>query len=277
MPLAPDPVSLEISPEGVAVVSINRPSKRNALDELTIAELGEAFGTLAVADHIRIVILKGEGEAFCAGADIDWMRRQGEKSQAANEEDALGLARMLKALHSLPQFTLALVQGAAYGGGAGLAAAADYAVATQGAQFRFSEVRLGLTPATISPYVIEAIGARNARALFASGMPFDAAAALRFGLVQEVVADMAALEGVAKHFIGLAFENAPGAVADSKALVRFIQDDAVRTRLSPSGHLIDEHIVHETARRIAARRASDEGKEGLKAFLERRPPSWKGG
>lgn len=277
MSLAPDPVSLEISPEGVAVVSINRPSKRNALDELTIAELSEAFGTLAVADHIRIVILKGEGEAFCAGADIDWMRRQGEKSQAANEEDALALARMLKALHSLPQFTLALVQGAAYGGGAGLAAAADYAVATQGAQFRFSEVRLGLTPATISPYVIEAIGARNARALFASGMPFDAAAALRFGLVQEVVADMAALEGVAKHFIGLAFENAPEAVAESKALVRFIQDDAVRTRLSPSGHLIDEHIVHETARRIAARRASDEGKEGLRAFLERRPPSWKGG
>lgn len=275
MTLAPDPVRFEISPEGVAVVTLDRPSRRNALDELTIAELTEAFDTLAKTDHARLVILKGAGEAFCAGADIDWMRRQGAAGKAQNEADALALARMLKALHDLPQFTVALVQGAAYGGGAGLVAAVDYAVAEATAQFRFSEVRLGLTPATISPYVVEAVGARTARALFASAMPFDAAQALRFGLVHEVTAEPEGLASAAKRFIGLALENAPGAVADAKALVRFLQDDALRPRLPGAGHLIDQHVLHETARRIAARRASEEGQEGLAAFLERRPPAWK--
>ena len=120
MTLAPDPVELELSAEGAAFVTLNRPARRNALDELTIAQLGEAFATLAKEDHVRIVVLRGRGEAFCAGADIDWMRRQGANSHEDNEQDALALARMLKALHDLPQFTLALVQGAAYGGGAGL-------------------------------------------------------------------------------------------------------------------------------------------------------------
>ena len=275
MTLAPDPVRFEISPEGVAVVTLDRPSRRNALDELTIAQLTEAFDTLAKEDHVRLVILKGAGEAFCAGADIDWMRRQGAAGQAENEADALALATMLKALHDLPQFTVALVQGAAYGGGAGLVAAVDYAVAEAGAQFRFSEVRLGLTPATISPYVVEAVGARTARALFASAMPFDAAQALQFGLVHEVTAEEEGLASAAKRFVGLALENAPGAVADAKDLIRFLQDDAVRTRLAPGGHLVDQHVLHETARRIAARRASAEGQEGLAAFLERRPPAWK--
>jgi methylglutaconyl-CoA hydratase len=275
MTLAPDPVRFEISPEGVAVVTLDRPSRRNALDQLTIAQLTEAFDTLAKADHARLVILKGAGEAFCAGADIDWMRRQGAASKADNEADALALARMLKALHDLPQLTVALVQGVAYGGGAGLVAAADYAVAETTAQFRFSEVRLGLIPATISPYVVEAVGARTARALFASALPFDAGQALHFGLVHEVTAEAEGLASVAKRFVGLALENAPGAVAETKALVRFLQDDAVRTRLSPSGHLVDEHVLRETARRIAAQRASAEGQEGLAAFIERRPPAWK--
>ena len=224
---------------------------------------------------MRIVILRGAGEAFCAGADIDWMRRQGASSQEHNEQDALALAHMLQALHMLPQFTLALVHGAAYGGGAGLVAACDYAVAAADAQFRFSEVRLGLTPATISPYVVEAVGPRTARALFASALPFNAEEALLFGLVHEVAADQDALSGVIGRFIGLALENAPGAVADAKALVRFLEDDAVRTRHAPGGHRIDEHVIHETARRIAARRTSAEGQEGLRAFLERRAPSWK--
>jgi len=275
MTLAPDPVRFEISPEGVAVVVLDRPSRRNALDALTIAQLSEAFDALAKADHVRLVILKGAGEAFCAGADIDWMRRQGEASQADNEADALALARMLKALHDLPQFTLALVQGAAYGGGAGLVAAVDYAVAEAKAQFRFSEVRLGLTPATISPYVVEAVGARTARALFASAIPFDAVQARQFGLVHEVATEPAGLSSAAKRLIGLALENAPGAVAEAKALVRFLQDDALRPRLPGGGPLVDQHVLHETARRIAARRASAEGQEGLAAFLERRPPSWK--
>jgi methylglutaconyl-CoA hydratase len=276
MSLAPDPVLLDVSAEGAAFVTLNRPARRNALDELTILQLAEVFATLAKEDHMRIVVLRGAGEAFCAGADIDWMRRQGANSQDANEQDALALARMLASLHALPQFTLALVQGAAYGGGAGLVAACDYAVAAADAQFRFSEVRLGLTPATISPYVVEAVGARTARALFASAMPFDAAQALRFGLVHEVADSAEGLADAAQRFVGLAQDNAPGAVADSKALVRFLEDDAVRTRLAPGAHKIDDHVIHETARRIAARRASAEGQEGLNAFLERRSPSWKG-
>lgn len=263
MTLAPDPVLLDVSPEGVAVVLLNRAHKKNAFDELTIAALAEAFETLRGADHVRIVFLKGAGDTFSAGADLEWMKRQGEHSTADNEADALALAKMLKALHDLPLFTVALVDGAAMGGGAGLVAAADYAVATQGAKFRFSEVRLGLTPATISPYVVEAIGARHARALFASAAPFDALDALRYGLIHEIVDGEPGLESAMKRLSGLAFENAPGAVADAKALVRAV-----------AGHAIDDRIGRETAKRIAARRASDEGREGLAAFLEKRKPNW---
>jgi methylglutaconyl-CoA hydratase len=281
MTLAPEPVLLDVSPAGVAVVLLNRPSKRNAFDELVIQGLREAFETLKGADHVRVVFLKGAGAAFSAGADREWMKRQGERSQADNEADALDLARMLHALYDLPQFTVALVDGPAMGGGAGLVAAADWAVATERAQFRFSEVRLGLTPATISPYVVEAIGHRNARALFASALPFDARMAERIGLVQHVVADEAALEGEMKRLAGLAMENAPGAVADAKALVHYLKDDATRLRgvvglqVQALPHrVIDHDLMVETAKRIAARRASAEGREGLAAFLERRPARW---
>jgi methylglutaconyl-CoA hydratase len=275
MSLAPDPVELDLSASGVAIVTLSRPAKKNAMDELMIAQLGEAFATLATQDRLRVVFLRGAGDAFCAGADVEWMRRQGTHSQLENEADALALARMLKALHGLPQLTVALVQGAAFGGGAGLVAACDYAIATSDARFRFSEVRLGLTPATISPYVVEAIGARNARALFASALPFDAQAAQRYGLVHEIVADTDGLVANLERLSNLALENAPGAVAQAKALVQFLQDDAVRTRLGIAGHLVDDHVLHETARQIAARRASQEGQEGLAAFLERRDPDWR--
>ncbi|MGE0828242.1 MAG: enoyl-CoA hydratase-related protein, partial [Hyphomonadaceae bacterium] len=206
---------------------------------------------------------KGQGGAISAGADLDWMKRQGEHSMADNEADAYALAKMLKALHDLPILTVALVDGPAMGGGAGLVAAADYAIATRRAHFRFSEVRLGLTPATISPYVVEAIGARNARALFASGLPFDALDAMRYGLIHEIAEDEAELDAAMKRIAGLAFENAPGAVADAKALVRFV-----------AGHPQDDRLSRETAKRIALRRASPEGREGLAAFLEKRPPNW---
>ncbi|MGE3302395.1 MAG: enoyl-CoA hydratase-related protein [Hyphomonadaceae bacterium] len=263
MSLAPAPVLLDVSPDGVAVLELNRPAKRNAIDEAMIAGLGEALETLKGADHIRIVFLRGAGGVFCAGADVEWMRRQGERSAHDNEADALALARVLKALHALPQFTVALVQGAAMGGGAGLVAACDWAVAEKGAAFRFSEVRLGLTPATISPYVIEAVGARQARALFASAAPFDAARACALGLVSELAEGDGGLQSAMKRLAGLALENAPGAVADAKKLV---QDFA--------GHPIDERIARETAKRIAERRASGEGQEGAAAFIERRRPAW---
>ncbi len=263
MTLAPDPVLLDVSAEGVAVVTLNRPDKHNAFDELTIANLAEHFETLKGADHVRIVFLRGAGESFCAGADIDWMRRQSTRLQEDNEADALALARMLKHLHDLPQLTVALVQGAAMGGGAGLVAACDVAVALKDASFRFSEVRLGLTPATISPYVIEAIGPRWAKALFATAESFDGAFAEKMGLVQYAVADAAELQALAEYLTELALAAAPGAVAESKSLVRFV-----------SGHKIDDALAKETARRIAQRRASPEGKEGLAAFLEKRKPGW---
>lgn len=273
MSLAPDPVLLDVSPEGVAVITLNRPEKRNAFDELVIRNLSEHFETLKGADHVRIVFLRGAGESFCAGADIDWMRRQAERTREDNFADAMDLARMLKHLHDLPQLTVALVHGAAMGGGAGLVAACDVAVAVKNAAFRFSEVRLGLTPATISPYVVEAIGPRWAKALFATAEGFDAAFAEKIGLVQYSVSDRAELESMMEHLSTLAFAAAPGAVTDAKALVRFLQDDPTRPRIG-AGHLVDDHVMQETAKRIAQRRASAEGREGLAAFLEKRKPEW---
>jgi methylglutaconyl-CoA hydratase len=265
MTLAPDPVLLDVSSEGIAIVTLNKPEKRNAFDELVIANLAEHFETLKGADHVRAVFIRGQGPVFCAGADIDWMRRGGERTLEDNEADALALARMLRHLHDLPQLTVALAHGAAMGGGAGLLAAADIAVAVKGTRIRFSEVRLGLTPATIAPYVVEAIGSRTARALFASAEEFDAHYAEKIGLVQYVVDDEPGLQAIMEHMSDLALAAAPGAVADAKALVRYVSE-----------HRIDDSLSRETARRIAHRRASAEGKEGLAAFLEKRKPEWNG-
>lgn len=258
-----NPVLLDISAQGVAMVTLNRPSRKNAFDEAMIEALSEVFETLRAADGVRIVYLKGAGTTFCAGADLAWMERQARHDMADNEADAFALANMLHRLHNLPQFTVALVQGGAFGGGAGLIAACDYAVAIESAKFCFSEVRLGLTPATISPYVIEAIGARQARALFATAMPFDAKRAHELGLVQELAVDLDDLAKREERLADLAFTAAPGAIAAAKQLVR----DVV-------GREIDSHLLHVTAKAIAQRRASAEGKEGLAAFLEKRTPEW---
>jgi methylglutaconyl-CoA hydratase len=274
MSLEPDPVDLDVSAEGIAIVTLNRPAKRNAFDELMIANLSEHFETLKGADHVRAVFIRGAGETFCAGADIDWMRRGGERTEADNEADALALAHMLKHLYDLPQLTVALAHGAAMGGGAGIVAACDVAVAVKDTKFRFSEVRLGLTPATISPYVVEAIGPRWAKALFATAESFDGEYAERIGLVQYTVENHSGLTAMMEHLSGLAMAAAPGAVTDAKALVRFLVDDATRARTLAAGHRVDEHVMKETARRIAKRRASLEGREGLAAFLEKRKPEW---
>ena len=263
MTLAPDPVGLDVSEEGVAIVTLNRPDKRNAFDELMVANLAEHFETLKGADHVRVVFLRGAGESFCAGADTEWMRRQSARPLEDNEADALAFARMLKHLHDLPQLTVALVHGEAMGEGAGLVAACDVAGALKTTCFRFSEVRLGLTPATFSPYVIEAIGPRWAKALFATAESFDGAFAEKIGLVQYAVADAAELQAMTEYLTELVMGAAPGAVAASKSLVRFV-----------SGHTIDDSLAKEIARRIAQRRASPEGKEGLAAFLEKRKPGW---
>lgn len=254
------PVVIEATPAGVAVVSINRPERKNAFDAETIDALAEAFTTLKGQEHVRTVFLRGVGGAFCAGADLDWMRAAAGWNEDENREDARTLARMLKLLHDIPALTVALVEGPAFGGGAGLVAACDMALATADALFAFSEVRLGLTPATISPYVVAAIGPRAARRLFATGERFDAVEALRIGLVDRIVDDLHA-EAVAIAHAQRAC--APEAVAEAKRLV----DDVAHRP-------IDSRLGEETARRIAARRVSAEGREGVAAFLARRRPDW---
>lgn len=256
-------IKLDATKAGLAVVTLNRPEKHNAFNAQLIAELSDCFEALGDQDHLRMVILRGAGKSFSAGADLDWMKHAANYTQKENEEDAEELAEMLYRLDRLPQMTVALVQGAAMGGGAGLVAACDIAVAYRNTKFRFSEVRLGLTPATISPYVIQAIGPKWARALFVSAESFDGNYAERMGLVQYVVDDDEEMLAMEEHLASLAFAAAPGAVSDAKALVRDV-----------SGLEITPALGHETAKRIAARRASDEGKEGLSAFLEKRKPDW---
>jgi methylglutaconyl-CoA hydratase len=258
-----DAVLLHVTPEGVATVTINRPAKRNAIDRATIDELREAFETLQNTDHVRVCFLRGAGQAFCAGADLEWMRDSVDWSESDNRDDALGLARMLKTLHDMPALTVALVNGAAFGGGAGLAAACDMAIATQAAKFAFSEVKLGLIPATISPYVVDAIGPRHAKALFCTGRIFDAEHAHEIGLVQSVVADVAAMRARAQQIVVECMAAAPEAVRESKKLVWDVW-----------GKPIDDGLIQDTAKRIAKKRVSAEGQEGVRAFLEKRKPNW---
>lgn len=256
-------IELDASPGGIAVILLKRPEKRNAFNRLMIDELADVLENLRAEEQLRMVILKGAGESFCSGADLNWMRNAADFTKSENEDDAMALAEMLRHLRELPQLTVAAVHGAAMGGGAGLVAACDVAVAMKDTAFRFSEVRLGLTPATISPYVVEAIGPRWARALFATGEGFDEAFAEKIGLVQYVVKDQKEMSDMMEYLSGMAFLNAPGAVADAKKLV----DDVY-------GQEIDHDLSRMTAKQIADRRASVEGKEGVSAFLEKREPSW---
>ena len=256
-------INLDATPGGIAVLTLDRPDRHNAFNALVIEELTDALETLEEQETIRMVILRANGANFSAGADLKWMKAAADYTRHENEQDAYRLAEMLRKLANLPQMTVALVQGAAMGGGAGLVAACDVAVAMKDAKFRFSEVRLGLTPATISPFVMAAIGPRWAKALFVSAESFDAAFAERIGLVQYVVEDQTGLTEMEEHLAQLAMQAAPGAIADAKKLV-----------LDYAGVEINQALSHETAKRIAARRASDEGREGLSAFLEKRKPDW---
>lgn len=259
-----DLIRFEATEEGLAVVTLNRPDVHNAFNAELIAELTDVFTMISEQPSIRMMILRGEGPSFSAGADLNWMKRASLHSREDNETDAMRLAEMLRRLYEMPQMTLAMVHGAAMGGGAGLVAACDVAIAKAGTQFRFSEVRLGLTPATISPFVVQAIGPRWAKALFVTADGFDAAYAEKIGLVHYVAEDDVKMAELQEHIARLVFSAAPGAVADAKRLV-----------VDVTGMEIDNALMHTTAKRIAARRVSKEGKEGIAAFLEKRPPSWK--
>lgn len=249
--------------DAIAKITLNRPDTHNAFNAQMIEELTDVFDRLAGMDEARLAVLKGAGKSFSAGADLTWMKAAASYSRVQNEADAIKLAAMLRKLHDLPQATLAMVQGAAMGGGAGLVAACDVVVSMASTKFRFSEVRLGLTPATISPFVIKAIGPRWAKALFVTAESFDAPYAEKMGLVHYTAQNDEEMAMLQEHVTGLVLAAAPEAIHDSKKLV----DDF-------AGQEITDAIGEETARRIAARRASDEGREGLTAFLEKRKPNW---
>ena len=248
---------------GVATVWMNRPDKHNAFNEALIAELDAAFAQLDADAAVRAVVLAGRGKSFSAGADLRWMKAQGEASEAANVADARRLADMLARLATLGKPTLARVHGAALGGGMGLAAACDICVASARAVFATSEVRFGLTPATISPYVLRAIGARQAHRYFLTAERIDAGRAAALGLVHELVEDEAALDAAVAALVGAILQGGPLAQAAAKDLIRAVAHRPV-----------SEALRDDTARRIAAQRATAEAKEGLCAFLDKRPPGW---
>jgi methylglutaconyl-CoA hydratase len=248
---------------GVASVVLNRPAVHNAFDDRLIAELTEALRRLERDPAVRAVLLTGSGQSFSAGGDLHWMRRMADYSHAENFADGMALAELLRLLNELPKPTVARVNGAAYAGGLGLVCCCDIAVAASEAVFCISEVRLGLVPATISPYVVAAIGARAARRYFLSGERFSAAEAQRLGLVHEV-APLAGLDAAADRILGALLDGATGAQARSKRLV-----DEVRDRP------VTETLMALTARGIAEARASAEAREGLAAFFDKRSPGWK--
>jgi methylglutaconyl-CoA hydratase len=247
--------------DGVGTVTMDRPDRHNAFDEHVIADLTAAFARLGQDDAVRAVVLRATGKSFSAGADLDWMRRMAEYDEAANLADARALATLMRTIDTLPKPTLALVQGAAYGGGVGLVACCDIAIATEAASFSLSEVKLGLIPAVISPYVVRAIGARAARRYFLTAERFDPVEARRLGLVHELVSSDA-LDEAARQILAALRGNGPTAVRAAKDLVATVAGKP------------PAEVEEECARRIAAIRAGAEGKDGVAAFLEKRKPGW---
>jgi methylglutaconyl-CoA hydratase len=257
-----DSILISTDPRGIATLALNRPEKHNAFDEQVIADLTAAFRRLASDPALRAAVLRARGPNFCAGADIDWMKRMAGHGRAENLRDAEAMAEMFRTIDAMPVPVIARIQGAALGGGCGLICQCDIAVAATDATFAFSEVRLGIIPATIGPYVLRAIGARAARRWLLTGERFGAPRALEIGLVHEVV-DEAGLDDAVNSLLDGILKSGPRAVRAAKQLIRDLH-----------GREVTDDLVAMTCRRIAEIRASDEGREGLAAFLERRLPAW---
>ncbi len=255
-------ISNSLDERGVATVTLNNPAKHNAFDDRMIAELTRCFSALEDNSKVRVVILAANGRSFSAGADLNWMQRMAGYSHAENLADAENLAAMLHTLNSLGKPTIARVQGAAFGGGVGLVSCCDIAIASERASFCLSEVKLGMLPATISPYVIAAMGPRAARRYFTTAERFDAATALRIGLISDCVAEDQ-LDNCIGDIVSAICNNGPVAVAGAKQLIRDVQYQSVNAEL-----------IQQTSELIASVRSSSEGKEGLSAFLEKRPARW---
>jgi methylglutaconyl-CoA hydratase len=256
--------SLAIERQGpIGLITMNRPERHNAFDDVLIAELTEAFRSMEAEDGIRVVVLSGTGKSFSAGADLNWMKRMANFSIDENRRDAMGLAALMRTIAHLRKPTLARVQGPAFGGGVGLVACCDIAVATQDASFALSEVKLGLIPAVISPYVVAAIGERAARRYFLTGERIEAADAWRLGLIHELTGNEAELDDMIGAIVDAMLGSSPAAQREAKELIRAV-----------SGRAVTSELIQDTAERIARVRASPEGREGVTAFLEKRRASW---
>ena len=255
-------MALEVATDsaGTRRITLNRPEKHNAFDAATIGELTAAFTEASSDSAVRAVVLTGNGPSFCAGADAGWMRASATLSEAENRADALRLSDMLNAIDSCAKPVIVVAHGFVFGGGVGLVACADLVVVRPSVQFRLSEVRLGLIPATIGPFVVAKIGASQSRRYFLTAEDLGADTAVAIGLAHVVSDDPEAQVAAWLKSLGL---GAPGAIADAKTLVRDI-----------AGQPVTDTLRADTATRIAARRASDEGREGLGAFIERRQPNW---
>ncbi|GAA5317467.1 MAG: enoyl-CoA hydratase-related protein [Candidatus Pelagadaptatus aseana] len=255
-------VLIELDERGVATVTLNRPEKHNAFDDAIIAELTEAFNSVDRNPDARIMVLASNGKNFSAGGDLGWMKRMASYSYEENLADANALATMLHTLNFMRKPTIARVQGAAFGGAVGLVSCCDMAVATERASFSLSEVKIGLLPATISPYVVAAMGQRASRRYFLTAERFKSDKALALGLISEVVAEEQlddCINGLIDNLLG----NSPAAIEASKKLI-----------FDVSGKDINGELMNQTSARIAAIRVSEEGQEGLTAFLEKRQPRW---
>jgi methylglutaconyl-CoA hydratase len=256
--------TLQIDRAGpVARVFLNRPEVRNAFNDAVIAELTQAFAGFAADASLRAVVLGGHGKAFCAGADLAWMRAMADYTWKQNRDDAQALADMLYAIWSCPVPVIGRVHGDAYAGGVGLAAVCDVLVAAEGVHFCLSEAKLGLLPATIGPYVVRALGEQAARRYFTTAERFDAARAHELGFVHELVSPDG-LDAKVDEIVAAVVANGPDSVRLCKKLVQDV-----------AGRVIDEELRAETARRIADVRASVEGKEGVQSFLNKREPAWR--
>jgi methylglutaconyl-CoA hydratase len=260
--MSEDSVITSIGTDGRATLTLNRPAVHNAFDDALIARLVRELERVERDPKARVLVIAAAGKSFSAGADLEWLKRAAAYSPAENLADVETLARALKTLDRFAKPTVAAVQGAAYGGGVGLIACCDVAIASERAHFSMSEVKLGLVPGTVSPYVVAAMGERQARRYMLTGERFDAIEALRIGLVHEVVAP-AALAGAIDDMVEALLANGPAAMAEVKDLIRAV------TR-SP----LDDRLIADTAARFARVRASAEGREGVAAFLEKRKPRW---
>jgi len=252
----------EISERGIARITLTRSKVHNAFNDTLIRELTAAFDGFDSDDRVRAVILAAQGKYFSAGADLNWMKAMAEDSEAANRADAQALAKLMSTLDTLSKPTIALVQGSAFGGGVGLAACCDIVVAVEGVSFALSEVRLGLIPAVIAPYVVAAIGARAARRYFQTGERISAWQAHRLGLVHEVVSRRD-LESTARQLIDVLLAGGPRAQTEAKELIYAV-----------ANRPLDQEVMDDTAERIARVRRTPEGREGIAAFLEKRKPEW---